>query len=313
MDTHNCGACGELLSEGPHCTVCNQELHFHCAGITEAGYRKLGDRKSTWRCVKCKQTHSIQPPLSPKVESDALILKEIRALSDKLAPLECLKDEVIALRTEFADLKSSLNNTNVALKEFNNKIKDFEQRLVQIEKVQKHANLIQTRLEKLEQESNSAEQWSRMNNVEIKGVPQASGENLFEIISKIGSKIQYPITKTQVNFVTRVPTREKEHNKPIIICFCNRYVKEDFVAAARYASKISHLTSGNMGFVGNNRIYINDHLTMHNKTLLSKTKKAAVEMNFRYVWVKHAKIHVRKTDTSHIIMVKSERDLTKIV
>ncbi|CAG5029788.1 unnamed protein product [Parnassius apollo] len=227
MDTHNCGACGELLSEGPHCT----------------------------------------PPLSPRIESDALILKEIRALSDKLAPLECLKDEVIALRSEFADLKSSLNNTNLALKEFNDKIKDFEQRLVQVEKVQKHANLIQTRLEKLEQESNSAEQWSRMNNVEIKGVPQTSGENLFEIIYKIGSMIQYPITKTQVNFVTRVPTREREHIKPIIICFCNRYVKEDFVAAARYASKTSHLTASNLGFVGNNRIYVNNHLTVHNKTL----------------------------------------------
>ncbi|CAG4964412.1 unnamed protein product [Parnassius apollo] len=222
---------------------------------TEAGYRKLGDRKSTWRCVKCKQTHSIQSSLSPRIESDALTLKEIRALSDKLAPLECFKDEGIALRSEF--FKSSLNSTNLALKQFNDKIKDFEQRLVQVEKVQKHANLIQTRLEKLEQESNSAEQWSRMNNVEIKGVPQTSGENLFEIISKIGSMIQYPITKTQVNFVTRVPTREKEHNEPIIICFCNRYVKEDFVAAARYASKTSHLTSSNLGFVGNNRIYNN--------------------------------------------------------
>ncbi|CAG4943587.1 unnamed protein product [Parnassius apollo] len=94
MDIYYCGACGELLSECPHCIVCNQELHFHCAGITKAAYRNLGDRKSTWRCIKCKQTHSIQPPLSPKFESDALILKEIRALSDKLAPLECLKDEV---------------------------------------------------------------------------------------------------------------------------------------------------------------------------------------------------------------------------
>ncbi|CAG5042397.1 unnamed protein product [Parnassius apollo] len=136
----------ELLSEGPHYTVCNQELHFHCAGITEAGYRKLGDRKSTWRCVKCKQTHSIQPPLSQSIESDALILKEIRALSGKPAPLECLKNEVIALRSEFADLKSSLNSTNLTLKEFNDKIKDYEQRLVHVDKVQKHTNLIQTLL-----------------------------------------------------------------------------------------------------------------------------------------------------------------------
>ncbi|KAJ0169374.1 hypothetical protein K1T71_001502 [Dendrolimus kikuchii] len=301
------------MSEGARCTACLQDLHFHCAGITETGYRKLGDRKLTWRCVKCKQVGSLQTPSSPLLEPESVLLKEIRAIAQKLAPLESLKDEVSAIRTEFINFKSSFDNINKELKSFNSKIANVEERLLEVEKSQNLIDKIQTSQDKLEQESSSAEQWSRMNNVEIKGVPQSSNENLFDIIFKIGSQIQYPLNKSQINFVTRVPTRENNIPKPIIISFCNRYVKEDFVAAARYTTKKNPITTGHIGLTGTQKIFVNDHLTIENKSLLSKAKKAAAEMNFQFVWVKHAKIHVRKSDTSHVIIIKSEKDISKIV
>lgn len=77
--------------------------------------------------------------------------------------------------------------------------------------------------------------------------------------------------------------------------------------------KTSPLTVSQLGLSGNQKVFINDHLTAKNKNLLSKAKKTAAEMNFQYVWVKHAKIHVRKSDTTPVILVKSEKDLTKIV
>ncbi|CAB3256894.1 unnamed protein product [Arctia plantaginis] len=309
---YKCGACAELLTDGVHCTVCKQQLHFQCAGITEAGYRKLGDRKLTWRCGKCKQTTPTQP-LSPRIEPESLIMRELRAINDKLAPLECLKDEVVALRNEFEELKGSFNDTNKELREFSARFTDIEHRLLQVEKAQKQVDSIQNRLDKLEDETNAGEQWARMNNIEIKGVPQVSNENLFEILSSLGSQISYPVNKTQINFLTRVPTREKDRAKPIIVCFCNRYVKEDFLAAARSTMKSRPLTLGRVGLSGGHKIYVNDHLTTQNKFLLSKTKKAAAERGFRYVWVKHAKIHARKNDTSPVIVVKSELDLAKIM
>lgn len=317
MDTNNinnkCGACDDPLSDGVRCTSCNQDLHFHCAGITEAGYRKLGDRKLTWRCSKCKISGPAQLPVSPKLNSDSVILREIKALADKLSPLESLKEELFLLRTEFADLKTSLSETNSDLKAFYEKVKDFEDRLQRVEKVQGQVNTLQSRLEKLEEENNAKEQWSRTNNVEIKGVPQNTHENLFDVISKIGKKIDYPVSKAQINFINRVPTREKDHTKPIIVSFCNRYVKEDFIAAARLVLKTGPLTSGQIDLPGNQRIYINDHLTLRNKALLAKIKKVAAERDFQYVWVKHSKIHARKSDTSPTIVLKSEKDLTKII
>lgn len=330
-----CGACDETMSDGVPCTVCGRELHFQCAGITEAGYRKLGDRRLTWRCMNCKQTGSVRPPgvlavtvnppgspkspmgfdpELPRLGSESVVLQEIRALSAKLAPLDGLKEEISALRTEFAELKSSIHQQlEEAVNEFRQKISEMEQRIVVMETIKEQVNQFRDRLDKLEEEYDTKDQWSRLNNAEIKGLPQVNNENLFEIIARIGAIINYPITKTQINFVTRVPARDKDRAKPIIVSFLSRYVKEDFVAAARYVLKTSPITASQFGLSGNQRIFINDHLTMKNKILLSKVKKMASETGFQYVWVKHAKIHARKMDTSPVLFVKSEKDLTKIV
>ncbi|PZC78914.1 hypothetical protein B5X24_HaOG217004 [Helicoverpa armigera] len=301
-------------------------MHYQCAGITESGYRRLGDRKLTWRCNKCRLSGATHQPISPAPKSPApkspapkspvpesAVLLEIRALSEKLAPLDSLKEEVSAMRTEFADLKlSPSKQVDDIINRLEGKLKDMEERVAKVEFIKEDMEKLQARVMKLEEESEDRDQWSRMNNIEIKGITQQKNENLLEIVSKIGSKINYPASKSQINFVSRVPTREKDRTKPIIVCFCNRYVKEDFIAAARLEAKTAPLTTSLFGLSGNQKIYVNDHLTIKNKLLLSKSKKLAAEANFQYVWIKHAKIHLRKTDTSPVIIIKSEKDITKI-
>ncbi|KAF9417195.1 hypothetical protein HW555_005706 [Spodoptera exigua] len=297
-----CDTCSERMSDGVYCTVCCLTMHFQCAGITEAGYRKLGDRKLTWRCNKCRISGTTHQPVSPTPKSpvtESAVLMEIRALSEKLSPLESLKEEVSAMRKEFADLKSSLSRqVEDIINKLEEKLGDMEDRVAGVEGIKEEVEKLQARVIKLEEESEDRDQWSRMNNIEIKGITQQNNENLLEMVAKIGTKINYPVSKSQINFVSRVPTREKDRKKSIIVCFCNRYVKEDFIAAARLEAKTAPLTNSLFGLPGNQKIYINDHLTIKNKLLLSKAKKSAAEANFQYVWIKHAKIHARKVDTS---------------
>lgn len=305
-----CGLCGDNVGEGVHCTSCNQVLHFHCAGITEGGYRKLGaDRKQTWKCGRCKQSGSI----SPQPTGDSSIMAELRTLACKLAPLDSLAGEIKALRAEISELKSQVTITNTSIKEFNDRFERVEDRLAQIEDVGDRVTAIEADLCKLNQEANDRDQWLRMNNAEIKGIPQTQNENLLNIIGMIGTTINYPINKTQINYVARVPSKDNSQPKPIIVAFSNRYVKEDFITAARVKSKEVKLNANNFGFKSNNFIFINDHLTPSNKDLLNKVKKAAKEKGFLYSWVKHAKIYVRKNDTSPVIQIKSVKDLVRIV
>ncbi|KAF9794549.1 hypothetical protein SFRURICE_006159 [Spodoptera frugiperda] len=164
LNVKKCGSCGEQLSEGAKCTACNQSLHYHCAGITEGGYRKLGDRKLSWRCHKCRQlnvgaTQLPSSPRSPISESDSA--------------------------TQFDDI----------IKTFGAKIENMEQRIVQLQGVKVQVDDLQARLDKLDDEAESKDQWLRLNNIEVKGIPQSKNENLFEVITKIGQKINYPICK----------------------------------------------------------------------------------------------------------------------
>lgn len=305
-----CGLCGENVGDGVHCTFCDRELHFHCAGITEGGFRKLGaDRKQSWKCSRCKQSGRV----SPQPSGDSAIMAELKALAQKLAPLDSLTGEVKALRAEISELRSQVTLTNTSIKEFNDRFEKLEDRLTQVEGVGERVTAIEADLYKLNREINDKDQWSRMNNAELKGIPQSQNENLLNIISSIGTTINYPVNRTQINFVTRIPSKDNTQPKPIIVAFNSRYVKEDFIAAARIKSKEVKLNANTFGFKSNNLVFVNDHLTPSNKDLLTKTKKAAKDKGFLYSWVKHAKIYVRKNDTSPVIQIKSERDLVKVV
>lgn len=98
-------------------------------------------------------------------------------------------------------------------------------------------------------------------------------------------------------------------NKTIVVAVHSRYIKDDFVSAARKCN----ITPGVLGWKGDNRIFVNDHLTVGNKILLSKTKTLARERGFAYTWVAGCKIRVRKNATSPIIVIRSEIDLKKVV
>ncbi|CAF4804595.1 unnamed protein product [Pieris macdunnoughi] len=205
-----CGECNECLLDGAVCSSCKQTFHYNCIGITEGGYRKLGDRKSTWRCPKCKSGGQMNTPtLSPMQESSRKLLEEIKTLSSRM--------------TAFEELVS------------------------------------QIKVDVLECEKDAAEQWNRMNNVELKGVPQTANKNLLDLIVSIGSKVNYAVAKQQLNFIARTPSRDSNHPKPIVACFNSRYVKENFVAAVRSFNRESSLSANLLGLRGSAKIFANDH------------------------------------------------------
>ncbi|KAG7301492.1 hypothetical protein JYU34_014458 [Plutella xylostella] len=64
-----CGRCNSEVSDSALCSVCRRHFDFPCAGITEAGFRKLGDRKATWRCSDCKSGASPGAPRATAASS----------------------------------------------------------------------------------------------------------------------------------------------------------------------------------------------------------------------------------------------------
>lgn len=188
--------------------------------------------------------------------------------------------------------------------------KSLEKRVSQVEESCGSVQAVQANIDKINLNPLEKEQWARANNIEIKGVPLKKDENLYDIAQKIGNTIECPVRKEDIYYVARVQSLKSDSQKSIIMALNNRYCKEEFIAAAR---KYKDLLISELGYTGDSKVFINDHLTLHNKALLKKAKELANEKNFRYIWVKHCKILARKSNTSPIFRIQTEKGLQKIV
>ncbi|XP_014357538.2 uncharacterized protein LOC106710075 [Papilio machaon] len=324
-----CTRCKLEFREGAQCSSCQGHFDFPCAGITENGYRKLGDRLNTWRCATCKVAGSSSPrsgsskapfpvdlekvmedlkclriqlaPLPSMIETVKLIQTDLKSLKADIADLKLLKSDI-------ADVKASMDFVQYSVDTLTGKVSALDKEVQELKKSKDDISILKQQVSDLRTIAREQDQRARMNNMEIKGVPMTNSENLFSLVTKIGNLIQCPITKDQINYITRVPSRGNNTIKSIVVSVHNRYQKDDFVAAARKLT----ITAADLGLQGGTRIFINDHLTVDNKILLNKAKALAKEKNFAFTWVKGSKIFMRRNPTSPIIAIKTEADLKKL-
>lgn len=322
-----CKSCEVDFRDGAQCSVCQGHFDFSCAGVTETGYRRLGDRKSTWKCSSCKNSRAASPlPLPSKATSAKsptptdldTVLAELKRLSLQVAVLPGLDERIKAIKVELSslqgmkpelqDIKSSIDFVDRKISALSDKIVSMEKDIQFLQKTKNEVEYLQLRVQTLEGHIRENDQRSRLNNIEVKGVPVSNSENLFEIIAKIGSHINCSLPKEQINYIARVPMRNDKNNKTIVIAVHSRYIKDDFVAAAKKCTT----TAADLGMQGAGRIFINDHLTLENKVLLNKTKALAKDRGFAFTWVKGCKIFVRKNPGSPVLTIKAESDLKKL-
>ncbi|XP_013163133.1 PREDICTED: uncharacterized protein LOC106114452 [Papilio xuthus] len=309
-----CGICSVQFNDGAKCGICKKQLDFGCSNITESGWRKLGaERRAQWKCPDCRPSSPTVPAsaLEPSVSASLdVILSEIRDIRRQLVNLPTLVDDIKTIKVELSELKTFTEFSSSRLDDFQTKLAELEATVSSTEGLRDSMNAIQTDMAKLQFKLASDDQRSRLNNVEIKGIPVKSNENLFSIMESISREIKYNCPKSAINYISRVP-KQNSKEKLIIVSFLNRYIKEDFIAAAR---AFKDLSTSNLGFqCSPQRIYINDHLTVESKQLLSKVKAIAKERNYTFVWVKYGKIHIRKNTTSKTIIIRNETDLNKII
>lgn len=157
----------------------------------------------------------------------------------------------------------------------------------------------------LEKRVANLEQYSRLNNVEIKGVPVTKGESCAAILTAIGVAIDCPVSSSDLDVVHRVPTKSDDLN--IIARFCCREKKNDFVRKARKA----RLRTNQIGFAdeAHEPVYVNDHLTYENKILFAKALKLKKEHSWQFLWTDNCQIKARKTCDSKVYRISSEADL----
>lgn len=331
----DCRKCLKNISdaEGIKCTSCLTWLHFYCAELTEADFKKiLPMNRIKWKCSTCKSkkkamTSTTTSPTSNlassiNVDTEALT----RYMDSKLADLrQQWRDD---LNFAILEVSRTLRNDISALE---NRMITWEERLAQVESanatnssslpsnfLEENASL-RKELETLRNKFDDVDQASRTCNIEIQNVPERKGENLIQLSLTLSRILNVELKDCDIKTVHRVaPGVPTNRPKNIILQLTTRRKRDDFIAAARVRGSLTvdQLLSGSAvasGVNNNNRFYVNEHLTLKNKILFSKVRLLAKENGYKYVWIKNCCIFVRKTDEAKAIQVRSNDDLAKLV
>lgn len=158
------------------------------------------------------------------------------------------------------------------------------------------------------------EQRSRINNIEIVGVPTTKEEDASGIVTMLATKVGYALNVSDIIKCHRVNSFKNKY--PNIVCqMATRKVRDELLNAAKVFNREQKSTLRanilHKSFPSTN-IYFNEHLTQLNKKLLSAAKAKKVELKWSFVWVKDGAIFARKSPESKIVRLSSFEDINEM-
>ncbi|KAF9806883.1 hypothetical protein SFRURICE_005840 [Spodoptera frugiperda] len=260
--------------------------------------------------------------------------QEISEIKDSLKNLNEttneLKSEINHIREEYTRMQKTVQNLNIQQNDTQKEVMSLQKSMQyhsdeqddlkkKTELHAKNIQIISTQLEdvrcqnnKLKSELNEREQRDRLLNIEIVGVPELEDEDLSGIILQLGKRTSLDIKIEDIVRVNRVTPISKQDGRPkhIVAKLSTRQLKDNLISQTRKC----RVTTSDLNIPGKvSPVFVNEHLTVSNKSLLKKTKEAAKLKEYQYTWIKNCRIFVRKAATLPAIPIKKEEDLKKIV
>lgn len=216
------------------------------------------------------------------------------------------------LRKEMREMKISMNFFNKEFESMKKECTELKNENASLRATQEMLLQEIAALKKKVQENalsvTAQEQYSRNKNIEIKGIPRESNENLEGILGKVGDLIGEPIRKDDIETCHRLPVRGADSDPNIVVVFNNRAKRDAIIEKARK----SRFTTSDIGYTKKQSVYVNEHLCPRLKKLLGMTIAKKRELNWRFAWAKGGKVYARQTETSRIVRIACEADLEKM-
>ncbi|VVC98524.1 unnamed protein product [Leptidea sinapis] len=326
-----CIKCNENVTDAVLCSVCRGSLHYACAGLTEIGYRRMNsDKKAAWKCLTCRNMPNpatTPGSLNETQEGIAAVLKELR---DFRSDFSSMKLDINNLKSDIQACTKGIQIINNKFTELEIHFSDIEDRLTSLEKkcdeiptLQSELVTMGTTVSTLQIQNDAREQYSRLNNIEISGLPFKKGESLLNILSKLFTVVGLKMDENSIDYIQRVRryvagsgnsneanTTNTSNTPAVIVKFTRRIYKDQLLSAVRARRG---LVTSSLGLDGPaNNIYVGDHLTPTNKLMLKRARQLKKDGKIAYVWVRDCKILVRKTETSKVTLINRNLDLDKI-
>lgn len=326
-----CNHCGKFLStvDGAKCNRCAGVFHRICVNLSP------DSRPPTrWMCRSCrgndskgKSTTVTENTMSKEIYEDANEEENMeKSSTGSLAEeMRLLRLEIVTVTREMTSFRLELGRLNEAMAEFNKRVETVEERLTSLEeKVTNKMNCehdtlqINEVIEQLKEDINEREQILLLNDIQITGVPERSGENVLHLTQAISNKLGITLESRDIVSAERVGLRRlpsasagEEHGRPrpVIVRLARRALRDDIIKSARVrrGTDTSGVTDGSQS-----RVYINEHLTRNNRLLFYKAREEGKRHGWRYTWTRDGRIYMRRETGSTVHRIRKEKDILKI-
>lgn len=280
MFTNLCRGVAKMAPASETCDICNKQVLDNQDGL-------LCDKCNIWKhrtCMSMTQRTYIQVGRS----KDAWFCGK------------CEKDAESAI-----DIKNKQQNKNFTLNDIMAKLELMDQKynvlFAKFQEQEKINERLLSELADVKKQLNKKEQNELKNNITVHGVPYMLNENIPEIIKKIGQNLETPIGK----FSAFRMGKEGVKNSAIKVIFDNEDTKKGFLKSKNKFS----LSSKDLGFTTNNKIYLNHDLTKANLELFKEARIFKNNNSFKYLWISSGSILLKKDENSKIMVIENIEQL----
>ncbi|KAG7311180.1 hypothetical protein JYU34_002181 [Plutella xylostella] len=317
------------------CNACSITLHYTCAGLDMAGFKKiLPMNKPKWKCANCKPSKLGSPIVFNKVceeseEMSSIINIDTESLISLInRRFDSLKDSIDTFKTEVNARLTQLSDT---VSSFDQRISSAEARIESLsETTMKLASeniSLSNAVDLLKMELSDREQEFLCNDVEISGITETKEENVGHIVQVLANKLGLSINECDIVSATRVGVfrpgglvenvsgkgsnvAAEPRPRPIAVRFARRSVKDGIINAARVRRGA---TTADCDLPGpSRRFYVNERLTRTNRWLFNKAREEGKRHGWRFIWTKEGKVLVRKEQGKASHRIRSEMDLASV-
>ncbi|XP_022189467.1 uncharacterized protein LOC111047937 [Nilaparvata lugens] len=251
--------------------------------------------------------------LNPECKKE--ILNEIKGIIS--TELAFFRDELKKTNENVLELRKSVELFSAKIDDYKLIIDDFKTEQFVIKKENEK---LSKKVHEMELQVIELQQYSRINNLEIHGIPQTPNEDVYAIIEDISKTLKLKNDALKIDIAHRLPTTNKHAIPPILIKFNNRIAKNNlFSQYKKIQSELKKLEPpGQLRTTSINRnlqdgpVYINENLSTYYRGLLKGAKLFAKENGYKFVWVMNGKIYVRKHEDSRPIRLANHADLDRL-
>lgn len=247
---------------------------------------------------------NVEEQVTSKEESDLKVHKYLSAMFEKFSA---------SIQKEVSELKHSIEFMS---SKFDSVLLEISNMKDEIKEVKKENNYLRQENDDLSYRIHELEQYTRRDNIIINGIPDTNSESVTEIINTISTLTGAENLIHDVSVAHRLPARPGKL-RPIVVRFTKRTSRDQWLKCFKDEAK-KNLSYGlqtqklcqsfQPGIVT-----ASDHLTSYMKNIFYKTRMAAKEKGYKFVWTRDCKVYIRKNENSPVSRIINDDDLDKIV